>query len=48
MYSANAGVDESPFASVVVGGGPGGLGPLLWAAQNVRAMLAGSQTAVAA
>ena len=34
MYSANAGADESPFASVVVGGGPGGLGPLLWAAQN--------------
>src|SRR5215813_10622049 len=34
MSSASVGVDESPFASVVVGGGPGGLGPLLWAAQN--------------
>src|ERR1700751_6430436 len=34
MYSASAGADESPFASVVVGGAPGGLGPLLWAAQN--------------
>src|SRR5215831_10913885 len=34
MYSPDAAVDESPFASAVVGGGPGGLGPLLWAAQN--------------
>ena len=47
MYSANAGVYESLFASVV-GGGPGGLGPLLWAAQNVRAMPAGPETAIAA
>src|SRR5260370_13668441 len=25
--------DEDPFGSIVVGGGPGGMGPLLWAAQ---------------
>jgi len=35
MSSASPAVaDDGPFSSVVVGGGPGGLGPLLWAAQN--------------
>lgn len=34
MSSPDAAAGESPFASAVVGGGPGGLGPLLWAAQN--------------
>ena len=34
MSSAEPAIDESPFASVVVGGGPGGMGPLLWAAQH--------------
>jgi hypothetical protein len=33
MSSAESVIDENPFASVVVGGGPGGMGPLLWAAQ---------------
>ncbi len=34
MSSAEPAADESPYSSVVVGGGPGGLGPLLWAAQR--------------
>src|SRR5258708_36689850 len=33
MSLAEPAIDESPFSSVVVGGGPGGMGPLLWAAQ---------------
>src|SRR5437868_1109629 len=36
MCSADPVTDESPLSSVVVGGGPGGLGPLLWAAQYGR------------
>src|SRR5260370_1553811 len=34
MCSAERLADEGPYSSVVVGGGPGGMGPLLWAAQN--------------
>ena len=34
MCSAEPLADEAPLSSVVVGGGPGGMGPLLWAAQN--------------
>jgi hypothetical protein len=34
MSSVESPPDDSPYASVVVGGGPGGLGPLLWAAQQ--------------
>jgi hypothetical protein len=34
MSSVESPPDECPYASVVVGGGPGGLGPLLWAAQQ--------------
>ena len=34
MSSAEQAADDEPYSSVVVGGGPGGLGPLLWAAQR--------------
>src|SRR5258708_11706374 len=34
MSSAEAVTEASPYSSVVVGGGPGGMGPLLWAAQR--------------
>ncbi len=34
MSLAEAPTDDSPYSSVVVGGGPGGLGPLVWAAQR--------------
>src|SRR5262245_5524431 len=34
MSSAERAIDDNPYTAVVVGGGPGGLGPLLWAAQN--------------
>jgi hypothetical protein len=34
MCSAERLAVEGPYSSVVVGGGPGGIGPLLWAAQN--------------
>jgi hypothetical protein len=34
MCSAERMSDEGPFSTVVVGGGPGGMGPLLWAAQR--------------
>src|SRR5260370_37665795 len=34
MCSAERLAVDGPYSSVVVGGGPGGMGPLLWAAQN--------------
>jgi hypothetical protein len=33
MSSAEEAHDDAPYSTAVVGGGPGGLGPLLWAAQ---------------
>jgi hypothetical protein len=34
MSLSDPGADDGPFSTVVVGGGPGGLGPLVWAAQR--------------